>query len=428
MDLTRRGFLAALGALGTAAVATGCAAGGSSAGNADGAVEGEITLLTPMFEGSSGKQLLEGTLLPSFLKRHPKARVRVDYTTYAALNEKITTALAGGLLPDVLMLGVGWVPPFAHKKVLAPLPDSVAARHQYEPRVLEPSRYDGKLYALPVVLDTRVVAYRKDMFDKAGIKGTPQDWTELRALAKELTRRDAAGKLATAGFDPFSVDLRQCWETLLFANGGKLFDEAGRTPLFDDERGVAALQLFLDLIADRSTEYSFKSETGQPSLIQQGKAAMAMTTTALWLQMEQQTPELIKDDAIGTFVVRNTNEAMLQGGTLASVSAHSRQPAVARALVEFLASPEVILPASRQRGSVPAVRSLRDSEYVKNNKFVGFALDNLDKAYSEGGTAAWMEIREKIKPTLETAVVGQRGAAEALKELSGLAANAIGRL
>ncbi|MFD0510192.1 ABC transporter substrate-binding protein [Streptomyces aureus] len=221
MELTRRLLLTALGA-GTAAAVTGCGTGSSSGGSAGGPAEGEISLLTPIFEGSDGKKLLEQEILGGFRKKHPDVKVNVDYTTYTQLNEKITTALAGGLLPDVLMMGVGWIPPFAAKKVLAPLPESLATRHDYEPRVLEPSRYDGKLYALPTVMATRLVAYRKDHFAAAGIKKSPRDWTELRAMAKQLTKGDRLG------FDPFSIDLRQCWETFLYANGGSLFSADGK--------------------------------------------------------------------------------------------------------------------------------------------------------------------------------------------------------
>ncbi|WP_276314572.1 extracellular solute-binding protein [Streptomyces sp. AcE210] len=140
MELTRRLLLTALGA-GTAAAVTGCGTGSSSGGSAGGPAEGEISLLTPIFEGSDGKKLLEQEILGGFREKHPDVKVNVDYTTYTQLNEKITTALAGGLLPDVLMMGVGWIPPFAAKKVLAPLPESLATRHDYEPRVLEcPSR------------------------------------------------------------------------------------------------------------------------------------------------------------------------------------------------------------------------------------------------------------------------------------------------
>ncbi|NIK56387.1 extracellular solute-binding protein [Kribbella shirazensis] len=428
MEYTRRSVLTALG-LGAVAAATGCStSSGDSQAAADGPVEGEITLLTPLFEGSTGKQLLEGKLLPAFKQKNPNVTVKVDYTTYSALNEKITTSLAGGLMPDVVMLGVGWIPPFAHKKVLAPLPDSLATRYDYEDRVLEPSRYDGKLYALPMVLDTRIVTYRKDMFAEAGIKAPPKDWAELRAMSKELARSDGSGKLTRVGFDPFSIDLRQCWETFLFANDGNLFDESGQQVKFDDERGVEALQLFLDVVKDKSADYSFKSSAGQPSTLQQGRAAMMMANNSLWVQLKQQNPELLAEDKVGAFILANKVPAMLQGGTMVSRSASSKHAAAAQALVEFMGTPESILPTAVQRGSVPGVQDLRTSDYVKNNGFVKLALDNMSKARSEGGTAAWMEIREKIKTTLETAVVGKRTAKEAIDELANLSKEAISRL
>ncbi|MBO0916842.1 ABC transporter substrate-binding protein, partial [Streptomyces laculatispora] len=209
MELNRRSLLAAIGAGTAAAALSGCGTGSSAAGSADGPAEGEITLLTPIYEKANGKTLLEKQILGGFRKKYPDVKVNVDYTTYTQLNEKITTGLAGGLLPDVLMIGVGWIPPFAAKKAIAPLPERFATAHDYEKRVLEPSRYDGKLYALPVVLDTRIVVYRKDHFAEAGIKKTPANWAELRAAAKQLTRD------GRVGFDPFSIELRQCWETFL---------------------------------------------------------------------------------------------------------------------------------------------------------------------------------------------------------------------
>lgn len=431
MDLSRRSFLAAtgLGALGLAssALTAGCSTGGGDAASASGEVEGDITMLTPMYSGATGKQLLEGTLLKQFHKKYPKATVKVDYTDYGSLNEKITTGLAGGLLPDVLMIGVGWVPPFAYKKVLGALPASAGAKYDYQPRVLQPSKYDGKLYALPVVLDARLVAYRKDHFAEAGISAPPKDWTELRAMAKELARHKN-GKLARAGFDPFSIDLRQCWETFLFANGGKMFDSSGRSVLFNDDRGVGALQLFLDLVKDGTADPSFAPGEGQPTTIQQNRASMMMTDTTLWMKMQEQTPDLIENDSIGVFVMHNTDPAMFQGGTLACVSAHGQHRPAAQALVEFLARPEAVLPAAEQRGTVPAIASLRSSDYVRNNKLVDFAVSNLDKSVSEGGTPAWMEIREKVKPTLQTAIVGQRTAKQALDDLASVSRSAISRL
>ncbi|MET7311123.1 ABC transporter substrate-binding protein [Streptomyces sp. NPDC005134] len=422
MELNRRSLLAAIGAGAAAAALGGCGTGTSTAGSADGPAEGEITLLTPIYEGADGKTLLEQEILGGFRKKHPKVKVNVDYTTYAQLNEKITTGLAGGLLPDVLMMGVGWIPPFAAKKAIAELPEKLASAHDYEKRVLEPSRYDGRLYALPVVLDTRIVVYRKDHFAAAGIKNTPANWAELRAVARQLTKD---GQL---GFDPFSIDLRQCWETFLFANGGRLFSADGKKVLFNNARGVEALQFFKDLVKDGSSDYAKKTDLGAPSNIQTGKASMMMSTSALWNQLKDTNPELIEGDKVGAFILVNRKPAMLQGGTLVSQSASSKHPAAARALVEHLATPESILGAAKQRGSVPGLKDLNDTTYVKENKFVDLSLQSMGDACSEGGTAAWMEIREKIKPTLEPAIVGGQSAKDAIAELGRLAEAAIGRM
>ncbi|MFE7793662.1 ABC transporter substrate-binding protein [Streptomyces sp. NPDC057460] len=422
MELNRRSLLAAIGAGAAAAALGGCGTGTSTADSADGPAEGEITLLTPIYEGADGKTLLEQEILGGFRKKHPKVKVNVDYTTYAQLNEKITTGLAGGLLPDVLMMGVGWIPPFAAKKAIAELPEKLASAHDYEKRVLEPSRYDGRLYALPVVLDTRIVVYRKDHFATAGIRKTPANWAELRAVAKQLTKD---GRL---GFDPFSIDLRQCWETFLFANGGRLFSADGKKVLFNNARGVEALQFFKDLVKDGSSDYAKKTDLGAPSNIQTGKASMMMSTSALWNQLKDTNPELIEGDKVGAFILANRKPAMLQGGTLVSQSASSKHPAAARALVEHLATPESILGAAKQRGSVPGLKDLNDTTYVKENKFVDLSLQSMGDACSEGGTAAWMEIREKIKPTLEPAIVGGQSAKDAIAELGRLAEAAIGRM
>ncbi|WSA74894.1 ABC transporter substrate-binding protein [Streptomyces sp. NBC_01799] len=422
MELNRRSLLAAIGAGAAATALGGCGTGTSTADSADGPAEGEITLLTPIYEGPDGKTLLEQEILGGFRKKHPKVKVNVDYTTYAQLNEKITTGLAGGLLPDVLMMGVGWIPPFAAKKAIAELPEKLASAHDYEKRVLEPSRYDGRLYALPVVLDTRIVVYRKDHFDAAGIRKTPANWAELRAVAKQLTKD---GRL---GFDPFSIDLRQCWETFLFANGGRLFSADGKKVLFNNARGVEALQFFKDLVKDGSSDYAKKTDLGAPSNIQTGKASMMMSTSALWNQLKDTNPELIEGDKVGAFILANRKPAMLQGGTLVSQSASSKHPAAARALVEHLATPESILGAAKQRGSVPGLKDLNDTTYVKENKFVDLSLQSMGDACSEGGTAAWMEIREKIKPTLEPAIVGGQSAKDAIAELGRLAEAAIGRM
>ncbi len=391
-----------------------------------GDVSGEIRLVTPIFEGSEGKQVLDG-LLADFKKQYPKVTVQPDYTSYNKLNEKLSTSVASGRPYDVMLMGVGWVPPFASKDVLADLGenrDALAAK--YNPRVVDPGVYNGKVYALPIMLDTRFGIYRKDIFAQAGLTAPPKNFAELRDDAKKLTLRDASGKLTRAGADILSIDLRQGFETLLWANGGELFTPDGKVAL-NSQKGVDALQLMSDIIrTDKSEDFGFTKSgaaTGIPLV--QGRAAMMIGHNNTWLEIQKNAPELIKSGKIGFFTISNERPAMFQGGTLGTVSAKSEHPAAAKALVKFLSGADASLAANEQRGNVPALKALQSSTYVKSNPAVQFAMQNLDVAHSEGGVPAWLEIRGDFKSTIESVLLGQKTPQQALDELAQKADKAI---
>jgi multiple sugar transport system substrate-binding protein len=393
-----------------------------------GAASGTVRLLTPIFEGADGKQVLDQQL-QTFKKTHPDVTVEVDYTTYAKLNEKLTTSIASGRPYDVMLMGVGWVPSFAAKNALTPLDVSKSdLLARYNERVVEPGIYQDKVYALPIMLDTRFGIYRKDIFAEAGLPGPPRDFAELRDYGRKLTVRDGSGKLTRAGVDILANDLRQTFLPLMWANGGELFTSDGK-PAFNSTEAVGALQLMTDIIrTDRSEDFGFTqpgAATGVP--LAQGRAAMMVGHNNVWTQIQESAPDLIKQDKIGFFMINNVRPALFQGGTLATVSAKSAHPAAAKALVEFLAGEDASLAANEQRGNVPAIKALADSSYVTGNKAVQFAMQHLDVAFSEGGVPAWLEIRGDFKAALESALLGRKTPQQALDELAAKADSAIAR-
>jgi len=406
-------------------VLTACG-GPAPGGGGGGTPSGEIRVLTPIFEKADGEQLLQ-KLIKEFTTKYPEVTVNVDHTEYPKLNEKLTASLAGGNPYDVMLMGVGWVPPFAEKGVLADLgEDPAELAKTYHERVVAPGVWQGKTYALPVMLDTRIGLYRKDFFAEAGLAGPPRNFAELREYAKKLTVREANGNLTRAGLDILSYDPRQVYEVFLWANGGDLFAKDGSVA-FNSPQGVEALQLMTDVIRTDKAEdlgYSQPSPpTGYPLL--QGRAAMMVGHQQLWTEMEQSAPELIEQDKVGVFLIENTEPAMFQGGTLATVSARSQHSAAAIAFAKFLATQDVSLQASQQRGNVPAVKAASETDYVRNNPFVQFAMQNMDAAHSEGGIPAWLEIRDDFKPAIEAALLGQQTPKEALDGLANQAEQAI---
>lgn len=387
-------------------------------GSGDQAGTTTVRLLTPIFEGITGKRTLEAQLA-RYRARHPGVRVEVDYSDYDNLNQKLTTAAASGRPYDVMMLGVGWVPPFASRGVLADLGTSVETlAGRYPRRAVEGGTYQGRVYALPVMLDTRYGVYRRDVFAEAGLDRPPRDFAELREYARLLTRRDENGRLLRAGFDFLSLDLRQGYLTMLWAAGGELFDASGERAVFNSAAGVRALETMVRLVReDRALDVGFTKVDDVNTAILHGRSAMAIAHNNLWRAAKKQNPRLLDEERLGTFLISDARPAMFVGGTLAAMSAQTRRPGLARDLVELLADPVTSLAASQQRGNVPAVTSLTGNGYVRTNPFVRFPMANMAHGHVEGGTTAWLAIRSGFKPAIESALLGRKTPRQALDDL-----------
>ncbi|MBH0116944.1 ABC transporter substrate-binding protein [Salinibacterium sp. NG253] len=393
-------------------------------------ISGEISLLTPIFEGSPGQDLLEDELLPQFYEEYPNVTVNVDYTTYGNLNEKLTTAVVSGLVPDVMLMGVGWIEAFADKGVLADLGElglsEDTLKESYTDEIVEAGMWDGNVYAVPIMLDTRFGVARMDILKEAGYDSPPSSWEELIEIAEATTVRSSNGSLERAGFDMMSLDARQAFETILFSAGGELFNDDATAPAFNSDEGVAALGLMADLVNKYEVEdIGFTSTDDIVNPLINGRAAMGIAHNNLWTQAQEADPTVL--DNLEPFVIQGEASGMFFGGTLATVANNSKNPQAARALLEFLSSPDAALAANEQRGNVPALTELLDSDYVQSNRFVQFAMENLDVAQREGGPSQWLEVRGDFAPAVQGALLGQKTPQEALDDLAALVQTAIDR-
>ncbi|GAA1485549.1 ABC transporter substrate-binding protein [Brachybacterium fresconis] len=421
MRLTRRGLLSAAGAAGLTSALGACGYSGLGTSEAN-----ELSILTPLFEDAAGKEALEGVIGASFQEQHPGLGISVDYTPWDKLNEKLSTAFAGGLVPDVIMSGVGWTPPFAEKGIFGELPESTLDGLAVHERILDSCRYDDRLFALPYQMEGRFFAYRREMLEEHGISETPTTLEDFRAMGKELQGGDAVP------IDLFSNNIRQTWIHLMAAYGGKLFSEDGTQVTFDDGTGEAAIEFMIHLIEDGSTEFGLRWAQGQPRPIQQGRVAMELLNNAVWPTVAEQTPELVTEENMGMFLLpaaSGGDPVMFQGGTLISISGTTERPDLARAYLAHSLTPTPLIAASRHGGRAPGVTDLPEDEVLSRNRFSEYVLENLDYAGgAEGGSPAWMEIRDQVGPQVEAAVTGAQSPAETIAELKRLSEDALRRI
>ncbi len=130
-------------------------------------------------------------LVPEFERLNPGIKVKVQQVPWTAAQEKLVTAFASDNTPDACQLGNTWVPQFAALDAIVPLNEYVKISDQinqekYFPGIWETNVIDNQVFGIPWYIDTRVMFYRKDVFERAGYKNPPKNWVELLDLSKKI--------------------------------------------------------------------------------------------------------------------------------------------------------------------------------------------------------------------------------------------------
>jgi multiple sugar transport system substrate-binding protein len=126
--------------------------------------------------------------------------VKIEVTVFgdvASSHTKLQSAIAAGVVPDVVINHYYLAPVYARGGHLLELTDDVIASNgmdlsQLDPRFVSSGEYDGKRISLPMFASSRTLMYNGLALTEAGLDpaNPPKNWEELRAWAKALTKRD----------------------------------------------------------------------------------------------------------------------------------------------------------------------------------------------------------------------------------------------
>jgi multiple sugar transport system substrate-binding protein len=130
-------------------------------------------------------------LVPEFERLNPGIKVKVQQVPWTAAQEKLVTAFASDNTPDACQLGNTWVPQFAALNAILPLDEFIKTTDQinkekYFDGIWETNVIDNQAFGIPWYMDTRVMFYRKDVFERAGYKNPPKSWAEFLDLSKKI--------------------------------------------------------------------------------------------------------------------------------------------------------------------------------------------------------------------------------------------------
>lgn len=359
-------------------------------------------------------QRLTKIVIPRFEKLNPGVKVEQVPFSWSNLQQKLTTSVAGGTLPDVIRADLAWVPQYAQLGAFAQLdkamPDFKQLAKAFYPGSLSTNYYKGHYYGLPLDTNTRVLLYNMQALQAAGITSPPQTFAALRA---------AAPKLKAKGVYLFADGGTGGWNVLpwIWSGGGSLTNKTftRATGFLNSAKTVAAVQLLADLYKDGAIPSLITGDqgaTGTEDGLATGKYATILDGP--WMY-----PIFAK--AYPSFHLQASPVPAGPGGSVSVVggedivmSQSTKHKAAAEAFIRFMVSPWTQTQMAHA-GQMP-VRPDVSKQITKLNSYFGIFAKQLATAQPRTPSPNWPKIDAVLTTAVANAIKGDQSTKQALDD------------
>lgn len=330
---------------------------------------------------------------------------------------------------------------FADLGVAAPMQDFIDKDKydisDYEDKVLNYYRINGRLNGMPFNTSTPILYYNKDLFKAAGLdpEKPPRTYAEVIDYAKKLTKKDASGKVTVYGYG-ISI-YGWIFEQLLAAAGGTYLDNGnGRDAratkaVFNSPEGVAAVQFWKDGFDSGAFANLGRAPAGNDAVVaafNSGQVAMYIESTArLRATIDGSKGKFEPGTA---FIPRPNEDAFKKSGVIiggASVYIMKDRPQAeqdcAWQFVKFATSPDLQAFWHTASGYYPVRKAAYnvqlDKDWVAKYPQFTTAVDQLHaspnvRAADGGLSGAMPQARQEIELAIEKVLNGSQTAQQAL--------------
>ena len=361
--MKKRLAFAPLALIGAVALAiTGCTGGsGSAGGGAGGEPKGDPNAEVE-FWSFTGINQKDG--VDKYLELKPDAKVKlseVGSTTETAT--ALTAALAGGKVPDLVMIQNDDLPKFVENPGnfvdLRTLGGDDVGEPYLDWAVNAATGENGEVIGIPTDVGGLSFAYRADLFEAAGLPTDPDEVAEAWSTWDKFI--EMGEKYTEATGEPFVDNVET---TVFFATvnqvSEKYYSDDGEVIFESNPEVKDAFQVAVDTYdAGISAGIAAWSSGWAP-----GKAngSFAVTTAPSWILQGLKTDA---PDTEGLWRVATLPEgAGNWGGSVIAIPARAENPAGAWQYIETMMSPDAQLEHFTETGTFPAAETALESEEV----------------------------------------------------------------
>jgi multiple sugar transport system substrate-binding protein len=315
----------------------------------------------------------------------------------------------------------GWAPEFSD--LLLPLQDFLPPELKAD---LPTSGFNSvtwqrKGYGVPYTLSLLTLFYNTVHFEEAGLPGPPTTWDELKTYAAELTQSDDRFGWAINYGAPGGIGgVASYWMAFLQQAGGTMYGDDG-LPIFNDQPGIDALQLMIDLLP--STDPNAMENLGVADAtrpLKEGRASMMMNWPFMWRDAQDLSSSEVNGKLGGAILpAGSAGSASIDGCDAWTVTGASRDPEMAIRLVEFFLDPEVQKRQATDIGWLPIRKSvLGDPEVQERLDNAAVLLEQSQHPYNSFITPDYDKITLAIGAELQHALRGEKTAQIAIQDAS----------
>jgi multiple sugar transport system substrate-binding protein len=377
------------------------ASAGAPGSDAPSDLSGDLTVWAMGNEGA-----LLGTMADLFMEENPNVNVSVTPIDWGQAVTRLQTAIGGGQTPDVSQMGTDMMGQFVATDGLEPVGDAVDPAAFFE-SAWNTNVVDGEAYGVPWYVETRVLYYRTDIAEQAGITAAPTTWDELKAMAKAMQEQGGARWGISLGTKNY-----QEYAPFFWSNGGQIMTDSGEFALGSPE-GVEALE-FYDSFFEEGLSPTEVPEgfditpafvTGTHPMFFSGPWHVGLITEAGGADIEGKwaVAPLPQKESATSFV----------GGSNLVVFRDSQNKDAAWAFVDFMTRPDIQVRWYEEATVLPAVQEAWDDPKLADDENVAVFGEQLNDTQAPPAISTWNEIANVMNEQLEQVTVGRATAADA---------------
>ncbi len=257
--------------------------GASPSGAAPSSGGEPVTLHVLLMKQAAYSDTDVAAMTKAFNVDHPNITIVPEFVAYDALHDKIVTAqVGGGGVYDLILVDTPWPAEMVKAGIITDITDKIPS--DFTTGVFDAAwtaaKYNGKIYGVPWINDTKFFFYNEKLLGDAGITTAPKTWDEVEADAKAIKAKGEVKYPIIASWKQAEAVICE-WTQLAAVMGGSDFVDAQGNAKFNQGGGLAALKFMKKMLDEGLVDPASLGSTEDDvnAAMQTGKYAMTLNWT-----------------------------------------------------------------------------------------------------------------------------------------------------